>query len=167
MAISLHDVWKWMRGWRLDKAFHSIKHFVEKTAVGVTEAVKNATKGQIAQSIAATLDEAFHTHLASDALALLHNAAVKALALELGIEAVPDAPTADDIAAFEAAAYKIIAGKTQPEKARIWTSYASHLFMVLSDAVTSKTPLTWAQIVILVEEQYQEFKKAQEEDNQN
>ena len=159
---SLHDVWKWIRGWKLEKTFGAIKNYISHTAVAVTEAVKTATEGQIAQTIATTIDEAMHTHFAEDALRFIHSSATKALAIELGITALPDVPTGDDIAKWEQEVYQTIAGKSESEKARIWTSYAAHLFQVLSDAVTSPTPLTWAQIVIIVENEYQAFKKAQE-----
>src|ERR1051326_5769916 len=155
---SLHDVWKWIRGWRLDKAFKSAKDFVDNVAIGVTQAVKTALDSPAAQVISETIDEALKTHLAEDALAALKIAAMQALAVELAIQGLPNNPTGDDIQKFNEEVYKAITGKDPQAQSKVWTTFAAQLYVSIHDALGGATNLTFAEIVLIIENAYQQYK---------
>jgi hypothetical protein len=157
------DVIKWVKGWKLGKVFKSAKDFVDKVAVSVTQGIKTAAEGTIAQTISVVIDEALHTHLAEDALAVIKIAAMKALAVELAIKGLPDNPSGDDILAFEKEVFEAITGKTPQAQSKVWTTFAAQLYEDIHEAIGENTTLTYAQIVILIEKAYQQFKEDQAE----
>ncbi len=151
------DILKWVKGWRLDKALHSVKDFVDKVAISVTQGIKTAAEGTIAQTISVVIDEALKTHLAEDALAALKIAAMQALAVELAIQGLPDNPTGDDIQNFEIAVFKAITGETPQGQSKVFTSFAAQLYTLIHAAIGENTTLTFAQIVDIVEKAYQQY----------
>jgi hypothetical protein len=155
------DVIKWVKGWRLDKAFKSAKDFVDKVAISVTQGIKTAAEGTIAQTISVIIDEALNTHLAADALTALKFASMKALAVELAIQGLPDNPTGDDIAEFEFAVFQAITGKSPQARSKLWTTFAAQFYQLIKDAIGENSTLTFAQIVALIEKAYQQFKEDQ------
>lgn len=160
--MPLHPL-KWIRGWRLDKALHSVKDNIAPVAVSITQTIKTFTEGQLAPSFAAVIDASLGTHLASDALALVKNNIYRVLAAELAIEGLPDNPTDADILAFEQAIFKAI---TNPEaKSKFWTVFSADTYGIIKSYLdTGADNLTFAQIVELVEKEYQAYKNAKEED---
>ena len=155
---SLHDVWEWFR-----RTFKHVKYDVDKIAISVTQAIKTAADSPISQVIATSIDTALHSHLAEDALAVIKVAAIRALAVELALQGVPDNPSEDDILNFEKEVYKAIAGKDPQAQSKLWTSFAASLYSIIKEALNEGNDLTFAEIVAIVEDAYQAYKKAQEE----
>lgn len=156
------DVIKWVKGWRLDKVFKSAKDFVDKVAISVTQGVKTAAEGTVAQTISVIIDEALHTHLAEDVLAKVKIGTMKALAAELALKGLPDNPSGDDILAFEKSVFEAITGKSPQALSKLWTTFAAQLYQDIHEAIGENTTLTFAQIVDLVEKAYKQFKADQE-----
>lgn len=152
------DVIKWIKGWRLDKFFKSVKDNIDKVAISVTEAVKNAAEGEAVKAIASVIDEALHSTIAEDGLELIKTASVKALAVELAIQGVPDNPTGEDILKFEKAAFEAITGMQPEGKSKLWTTFAAQLYSIIKDALEQDNKLTFAEIVAIVEAAYKAYK---------
>lgn len=151
------DIIGWIHGWKLSQWFSHFKANADKVAIAVTQAVKTALEGQVAQSISAVLDEIFKTHIAEDVLAVLKVAALKTLAIELAIQGIPDNPSGDDILNFEKQVWEAITGKSPQDKAKLWTTFAAQFFVRVKALLGENTTLTFAQIVILIEQAYQDY----------
>lgn len=146
---------KWIRGWRLDKFFHNFKDNAAKVAVSITEQVKTLSEGELVQGIAAILDQALKSHVASDVLNIIHSATLTALSVELAITALPDNPTQADILAWEQNVYKAIAGKDPYGKSKLWTTFASQVYGIIQAQTQQPGTLTYAKVIEEIEKAYQ------------
>jgi hypothetical protein len=147
------DIFGWIHGWNL---IPNIKKFISHTAVAITEAIKTATEPTgILQQLAQVIDATLKTKLAETAVAAVQAIAIKALAVELGVEGLPDNPTGDDILAFENSVFKAITGKDPFGQSKFYTSYAAQVFTIVQTALGKNHNLSFADIVLIVEESYQ------------
>lgn len=163
--MALHPL-KWIRGWRLDRVFHSVKDKIAPVVVSITQTVKTFTEGQLAPAIAAVVDASLGTHLATSALKLVNNNIQRVLAAELAIVGLPDNPTDEDILAFEKAVFKAITDKDPQAKSKFWTVFSAETYGIIKSYLdTGADNLTFAQIVELVEKEYQAYKNAKEDDS--
>lgn len=157
------DILKWIKGWRLDKFFSNFKQNVAKVAVVITEAIKTATEGTLLTTLSAIIDSALKTHLASDALQLIHTASLKALAVELAIVGLPDNPTEQDILEFEKRVFEAISGLSVYGQSKLWTSFAAQIFGIIKQHVDNNDEFTYAVIVDIIEKGYQAYLKDKED----
>ncbi len=155
------DPIKWIKGMHIGRGianfFHNFKEGAGKTAVTITEAIKTATEGSLVTTLADTIDQIFHTHLAVDVITLLNKVAIQALAAELSLEGLPDNPTEADILAFETAVIKAISGLDPKGQSKLWTTFAAQVYGHLQEALKDDDTLTFAEIVSIVENSYQDY----------
>ncbi len=157
------DIQKWLSGAHIGRnianLFKSFKKGVAKTAVSITEAIKTATEGSIVKTLASFIDGALNTHLAEDARLLINKLALKALAVELAIEGLPDNPTEDDITSFEEDVITVVSGLTPSQSSKLWTTLAAQVYEHIKEALGNDDVITFAEIVNVVEESYQDYIK--------
>ena len=144
-------LFKWIDGWRLGRWFRNFQKGAAKAAVAITEAVKTASEGTLVKTLSNTIDSVFHTHLATDALELIHATTIKALAVELAIQGLPDNPTEADILAFETAVVKAVSGLDPHGQSKLWTTLAAQTFGSIKEALQKDGDLSFADIVLEVE----------------
>lgn len=149
------DVIKWIKGWRLDKAFHSFKEHADKIAISITEAVKTVLDGKVVSAIAEVIDHALGAHVAEDVLKVLNSATLKALAVELAIQGLPDNPNEEEGKIFEDTVVKAITGLDPKGRSKFLTTFAAQVYGLIKDAVDSGETLTFAAIVGIIENAYQ------------
>lgn len=150
-------LFKWIDGWRLGRWFRNFKKGAGKAAISITEAIKTASEGTLFKTLSNTIDSVFHTHLASDALELIHTATIKALGVELAIQGLPDNPTEADILEFETAVVKAISGLDPKGQSKLWTTLAAQTYGTIQEALKDDNVLTFAEIVDIVEKAYQNY----------
>lgn len=156
------DILKWIRGWRLDKFFHNFKENAAKVAVSITETVHTISGSSIVAAIATMVDATLHSHLAEDVLAEIQKDVIKVLAIELAVEALPDNPTGDELLKFEQDVIKAITGKDAYGKSKFYTTFAAQVYDIVHSRVDAGTKFTFAEIVKIIEEAYQDFIKDKE-----
>ena len=144
------SIWKW-----LGKLFKSIKDDADKVAMSITEGIKTSLKSGILPSVAAVVDKALHTQLGAEIIALLYANINKILATELAIKGLPDNPTELDIIAFEKDVVAAI-GVSQ-DNSKLWTTLSAQVYGIIETQVNNKTPLTFATLVTVVEEAWQDY----------
>lgn len=147
------SIWSW-----LGRLFHGLKTDVAKVAVAITEGVQSALKSGVLPVIADVIDITFHTHLGEDIVKQLNTFVPKILAVELGLEGLPDNPTTEEITAFADKVSTAISGKDLTGKSKVWTTLSAQIALMIKNQVDAGTPLTWAQLVSDIEDAYQDYK---------
>lgn len=161
--MALH-ILKWIRGWRLDKVFHSIKDKIAPVAVAITEGVKTFSESPLAETIAKILDSALGSHIAEDVLVFVRKNIFKLLAAELAITDLPNDPSDEDILEFENKVFQAIAGKDPQARSKFFTIFAAESYGIIKSYTDTEVPdLTFAQKIELIEKEYQAYLKAKAE----
>lgn len=138
------------------------KTFIDHTksaasvAVTITEAIKTLLSNPIAHFLEEVVDSVTHTTIASNIAALINAAIPKILAIELGIEGLPDNPTPEQILAFENQILQ--AFSVAPGKDRLYTTLAAQIYGIIQ-ANLSSGKTTFADWVVAVETAYQDYLK--------
>lgn len=139
------------------KVFKVIAVDADKFAITVTEYIKQGLDTGILGAIAKALDS-ITGHVSTEVLAFLQAEIPKALAVELAIQGLPANPTADDIATFEKEILTVIGGKDLVSKSKLWTTFSVQVFTLVQAALKANNDnLTFAQIVALIEQAYQDY----------
>jgi len=145
-------IWAWVK-----KTFNTIKVDVAPIAVGIVEDIKNAEANGILPAIAnalSTITGGLSVTINADIQAAIPNT----LAALLALEGLPSNPTADQITAFENAVLKAISSKSFQQKSALWTTLAGQVYILIAtDLKQNNGTLTFAQIVTLVEDAYQQY----------
>lgn len=149
----LHKIGAWF-----DKVFISVKDDFDKVAITITEGLKTALDSGILPTIVRIIPNVgpeLSAWLTKNGDAVL----AKALALELGLQGLPDNPTASQLEAFESEVITALAGSSAAAKSAIWTKVAVRWGQELDTALneSSNGNLTFAQWVSLIEQAYQSY----------
>jgi hypothetical protein len=149
------------------KVFKVIAVDADKFAITVTEYIKQGLDTGILGAIAKGLDS-ITGHVSTEVLAFLQAEIPKALAVELAIQGLPANPTADDIATFEKEILTAIGGKDLVSKSKLWTTFSVQVFTLVQTALKANNDtLTFAQIVSLIEQAYQDYVQDQADPSLN
>jgi|GEM_PF-2812010 len=145
-----HKVWAWLK-----KVFAEIKDFAP-VAVSITEQIKAALDSGAVGFLAKVIDGLTHSQIAEDVIAVIEQYLPKVLAVELAIEGLPANPSDADIAAFE---QRILAAfNVTDNKSKLYTTLAAQIYGLLKAALEANAgKLTFAQIVALIEQAYQDY----------
>ena len=150
----LHDIGSWF-----SKAFNTVKDDVAPLAVTITESIKMVLDTGLVKAITdlipGTLDDKI--------VAFLQDAIPKALAIELGLEGLPDNATEEQITAWITSVEKAIGGKEWQAKSQFWTSLSVRIFNDIQNGYNQDPEaksLSFATIVSIVEDAYQSYKDA-------
>jgi hypothetical protein len=155
--MSLGSFLKKIGAW-FDKTFSDIQTDIAPIAVTVTEGLKTALDSGILPSIVDLIPNvgpAIATWLKANGDAIIE----KALATELGVEGLPANATTEQVTAFVQSVIAALAGSTVAAKSKIWTTVAGQLYTIIDQALNESAngALTWAQIVALIEQSYQDY----------
>lgn len=126
-----------------------------KIALAITEGVKKALNDGIFNFVAQILDTLTKSQVPTEIVDILNKNIYKILAVELAIEGIPDSPTPDEILTFEKAVLK--AFNVTSDKSKLYTTLAAQLYGLIQDQLKPGHGLTFAQIVSIVEQTYQDF----------
>ncbi len=160
--MSLGSILKAIGHW-FSKAFNNIKHDAAPVAVAITQYLKTALDSGLLKTIA----DLIPGDIGKEVLAVLQNAVPKALAIELGLEGIPDNATPDQIQAFILSVEKAIGGKSWQEKSEFWTKFSVNIYNTIQTDINNSpdhASISFAQIVELIEETYQAYKDSQNPD---
>ena len=153
--MSLKSILKSIGSW-FSKTFNNIKDDGAKVAVSIVQSVKLA----LDSGLVTVLTQLIPGDLDDKIVAVLQKAIPSILADLLALEGLPDNATPDQIQAFILSVTKSIGGKDWQAQSEFWTRLGVELFKEIQtdlDASTSGN-LSFAQIVQLIEETYQEYK---------
>jgi len=153
------SIWGWIKGWRLDKVFKSIKNNAAKVAIAITEAVKTALNSGVVDFIATVVSTVLPQlhNLPQEIISKLNKLIPKILAAELAVQGLPDNPTEEQILAFE---NNILdAFGLHDNKSKLYTVLASQIYGILKVDLDAGAPMTFAQLVIDIETAYNLYLK--------
>lgn len=156
--IKLAEQWLEKEGTEVVTIF---KVKVVPLAIIIVEEIKGAEANGIIPAIATALSTV------TKGLSIEANVAINAaipgiLAGLLGIQGIPANPTPAEYIAIENEFAVAIAGKTVSDRTELWTMLAVQLYKLISTAIGAQptgTPLTFAQIVALVEAGFQQYQQ--------
>lgn len=150
------------------KVFTDITQSADKVAIAITEEIKSGLDTGVLAVIANALD-ALTGHVSTEVLALLKEGVPKALAIELAIQGLPANPTPADVQTFENNVLQAIGGATLLQKSALWTKLSVQILTLIQAQILTDQgqPATFAQIVTLVEESYQDYLADQADPNAN
>jgi len=158
--MSLGSILKSIGNW-FAKAFNSIKDDADTVAITLTQYLKVALDSGLLKTIADLIPGG----LGKDVITVLQNAIPKILALELGLQGLPDNATPEQIQAFILSIEQAVGGKDFQAKSAFWTKFSVQVYSLIQTEI-NKSPdhatLTFAQIVSIVEEAYQQYMADQE-----
>lgn len=137
------------------KAFTTIKDDADVVAITVTEAIKQGLDDGLLPALADVIPGS----LPKEIVAELQIWIPKALALELGLQGLPDNASADQITAFVQTIVQAVAGSTAQAKSKLWTTLAAQVYTLIETDVNQSANgnLTFAQIVEIVEAAYVDY----------
>jgi hypothetical protein len=147
----MKKVWQWFT-----KLFKTVKDDADKLAIAFTEEVKDFITTPLAGGLAVLIDTTFKTHLAEEGLAFLKKNIYKILALELGLQALSDDPTEQEILDFENAVIKTVTGLDAFGKSKLWSTFAAQVLGIIKSH-EGDASYTYAQLIKDVEEAYQDY----------
>ena len=153
------SIWKWIKGWRLDKVFISIKNDADKVAIAITQAVKDVLNSGVVDflaTIVSTVLPQLHD-LPQEIVAKLNKLIPKILAAELALQGLPDNPTDADILKFEQNILEAFG--LHDNKSKLYTTLAAQIYGIIKVDLDAGTPLTFAELVKDVDEAYQLYLK--------
>lgn len=145
------------------KVFKFVKTDAAKVAIAVTEGVKTALLDGVLGFVAEIVDGLTKSQVPTEIVALIQANIYKILAVELAIQGLPDSPTEADILAFEQdvlTAFGVVS-----DKSKLYTVLASQIYGIIKAQVDAGTKLTFAQLVVDVEQAYADYLADQATDN--
>lgn len=154
--------WAWLK-----TAFTYIEQDADKIAITITTEVKSLLASGVVTAIADFIDAEFKTQLGTEVVALLNSFVPKALAVELAIQGLPANPTPNDLQVFSDAVVKAFTGLSPQGKTKLYTTLAAQVFGLIETEVNKKEPVTFAELVSLVEQAYQDYLEDLAEENNN
>lgn len=145
----------------LKKVFTSGLKDADKIAIAVTEGFKTALLDGALGFVADILDGLTKSQIPTQIVNLIQANIYKVLAVELAIEGLPDNPTQAQIQAFEEVvlnAFGLVS-----DKSKLYTTLAAQIYGIIQAQVNSGTKFTFAQLVVDVEQAYQDYVNDQNE----
>lgn len=139
----------------LKKVFTEGLQDADKIAISVTEGVKTALVDGIAGFIADVLDGLTKSNIPTEIVTLLQNNISKILAVELAIQGLPANPTQQDILTFEQSV--LAAFNVTSDKSKLYTTLAAQIYGIIQAQLGGQTKLTFAQLVVDVEQAYSDY----------
>jgi len=148
------SIFKKIGGW-FAKVFKGVKTDGVKIAIAVTEGVKSALNSGLINFIAQVIPG--HNDIPKEIVTVLNQWIPKLLAAELAVQGLPDNPTEQDIVNFED---RVIAafGKVD-NKSKLYTVLSAQIYGIIRARVGDGTPYTFAELVVDVEQAYQDYQK--------
>lgn len=145
----------------LKKTFTTIKTDGAKIAVAITADVQAALDSGTLDTVAKIIETVFPSvqHLPDAIVAELKIIIPKTLAIELAVIGLPDSPTEQDILDFEKRILE--AFHLTDDKSKLYTTIAAVIYGILKRHIGEK--LTFAQLVMDVEDAYQQYIAATQE----
>jgi hypothetical protein len=140
------------------KLFKWAKVDAAKIAVAITEGVQTALKSGVVGALADAISAVFPNvkHLPQDVVDELQKWIPKVLAAELALQGLPDNPTEQDILDFE---NKVMAAfGVHDNKSKLYTTLGAQVYGILKKYSEGTSP-TFAQLVLDLEEAYQDYLK--------
>lgn len=125
-------------------------------AVTMTETIKALLANPAAGFLENVADGVTHTQLPTEIATAVNNEIPKILAIELGVEGLPENPTADQILTFEQAILK--AFNVNSDNSKLYTTLGAQIYGRIQTTLT-KTPGKFADWVNAVEGGYQDYLK--------
>jgi len=140
----------------LHNLFNNVKDKVDKVAIAITEAVKTGITSGVIPALA---DDVLGVNLGTQVTAVATKAVNAALAVELGLQGLPDNATAEELEAFSTSVVTAVAGLGAAQKSQLWTTLAAQVYQAIDTEVNASEAktLTFAQIVGIVETAYQDY----------
>lgn len=123
-------------------------------AVVITETVKAILDNPIASFLENIADGITHTNLPTEIANAVNAEIPKILAIELGIQGLPDNPTPDQILAFENSV--LTAFGVTSDKSKLYTTLAAQIYGRIQTTI-STTPGKFADWVKTVEESWEDY----------
>lgn len=127
-----------------------------KVAMVVTETVKTLLANPVTGFLTNLLDTVTNTQLPTEVVNIISGAIPKILAVELGIQGLPDNPTPDQILAFEQAILK--AFNVNADNSKLYTILGAQVYGIIQDTLNN-TPGKFADWVNAVEQAYISYQK--------
>lgn len=153
--MSLGSILKAIGNW-LSKAFANIQQHAAPIAVAIVEGVKSLSDAGILTDLAAILPGA----IPKEAVTLIQNALPKILADLLAIEGLSANATPEQIQTFVNSIIASFASKTFQAKSQLLTLLGVQVYNLIETEI-NKNPanakLTFAQIVTIIENSYQDY----------
>jgi len=139
----------------LGKAFKFIKNDADKVAIAITEAIKTG----LDDGILPLLADIIPGNVPKEVITLLEAWVPKILAIELGLQGLPDNPTVQQVIDFTNSIVQAVAKKSDLNKSQLWTTFAAQVFNLIEAEINANPNhgLSFAQIVKIVEEAYIDY----------
>lgn len=148
----LTSVGKWF-----GKVFVSHAQSADSVAVYITEMVKTILANPISGFLLNLADGVTHTNLPTDIANTISNTVIpKALAVELGIQGLPDNPTPAQILAFEQNI--MTAFNVTSDNSKLYTVLGAQIYGEIQTTLNT-TPGKFADWVIAIEASYADYQK--------
>jgi hypothetical protein len=141
------------------KVWKSLQDDIAPIAVTITEGLKTALDSGVLPAIASLIPDGIGAEISSWLTTNGDTVLAKILAVELGITGLPANATPAEVEAFATSVISALAGSSAAAKPQIWTTVAVQFYQLLDTAVNESAngSLSFAQIVALIEEAYQDY----------
>lgn len=148
----LTSVGKWF-----GKVFVSHTESADSVAVYITEMVKTILANPISGFLLNLADGVLHTNLPTNIAQTISTVVIpKALAIELGIQGLPDNPTQAQVLAFEQAI--MTSFNVTSDNSKLYTVLGAQVFGEIQTTLNT-TPGRFADWVIAIEKSYADYQK--------
>ncbi len=141
----------------LAKVFVSHAVSAAPVAITITEGIKTLLANPISSLLENIADTVTGTNLPTAVANDINAIIPKILAVELGIEGLPQNPTADQILTFEQAV--LSAFNVKSNNSKLYTELGAQIYGIIQASVNSSTGINFATLVADVEQAYIDYQK--------
>lgn len=145
------NVFAWFK-----KVFISHTSSAASVAVTITETVKVLLANPLVKFVENLADGITHTQLPTQIANAVSNAIPKVLAVELGLEGLPDNPTPEQVLAFEQSI--LGAFNVKSDNSKLYTILSAQIYGIIQTTLQT-TPGKFADWVAAVETAYLDYQK--------